>query len=217
MELYHVCCGSLDVPISVEVADALDIYESPYRHVLNALLLIKTPDNVVVEGLGMSDATLTAYKHLFFDVSVFRHVFAARTYVNALQDDGTPEFSAYHYALTEGPLALISRYRVGDGPPLDPLIVAADMMREFTLRAREHRGASLNSKIAQNSLRSARNAVDSAVALRGMQPKSGGQSAAQRLEFVLLNGGNTITAEDSPVPVQELLRSGPTDKPPGVT
>jgi hypothetical protein len=88
------------------------------------------------------------------------------------------------------------------------------MMREFASRAREHRNQPLNSKVAQNALRSAKNAVESAVALKGMQPKNGGQTAASLLDIALRNEPGVLTADQAPVPLGEIVMTGPSGKPP---
>lgn len=191
------------------VQEALDIYEGKERHVLDALLLTNTDVATVKEGLRLRDEVLTAYQHLFFDTKVFQNVFSARRYVASLVDDGSDEFRAYELALTQGGVVLLDRYRIGEGPPLDPLQLTQNVLRELSSRSREHRGKPLSTITARESLKAARGALDAATNLRAMQPKNGGESATMRLELALSTRNHTVTAEESPVPVGELVRTGP--------
>jgi hypothetical protein len=212
--LYHYLAATEGADVNEDVVTAYEIYATPYRHVLDALLLIKTEDAQISAALGLSDTTLAAYKHLFMDVSVFKHVFAVRHFIQHIPPDSTQEFKSYDLAVTEGAEALLSRYRLGEAPELDPVALTSGMMREFASRAREHRNQPLNSKVAQNALRSAKNAVESAVALKGMQPKNGGQTAASLLDIALRNEPGVLTADQAPVPLGEIVMTGPSGKPP---
>jgi hypothetical protein len=42
-----------------------------------------------------------------------------------------------------------------------------------------------------------------------MQPKNGGDTAALRFELALTTQNHTVPAAESPVPVGELVRTGP--------
>lgn len=194
-----------------DVLVALDLYNGPEHHVLDALLLVRAETEAVCDALGLAPRVLEVYRSLFFDPGAFKHAFAARSYVASIRDD-TEEYTAYALAITEGADALLARYRVGEPTPPDPLKTAQKVMAEFALRSREHRGRPLTSKIAQEALKAGKAAVDAAAAVRGMQPKNGGDTAALRFELALTTQNHTVPASESPVPLVELVRSGPTEK-----
>lgn len=207
----YVILGGLDAAlVDEDVQDALALSKSPYRHVLNALLLVKADDATIAEGLDMTPASVTAYRELFFDPRVFRNAFQVRTFIANLENDESEEFKAYNHALVEGAEALIDRYRVGEAPPPDPQVVVSRAVREFISRSREHRGRSLSSKVAQESLRCARDAVGASAQLHSIAPgKTRAQEANDQLKIALEVRDTTIAAADSPVPINELIRSGP--------
>lgn len=208
--LYAVLSGA--EAVDDDVAVALDLYEGPEHHVIDALLLVRAEPEAVCEALGFGARVLEVYRTLFFDPGAFRHAFAARRYVASVKDS-TEEYRAYELAIHEGPEALLDRYRVGEAPPQDPIKTAQKVMAALALRAREHRGRPLTSRLAQEALKAGRAALDAAATVRGMQPKNGGDTAALRFELALTTQNHTVPAAAAPVPVVELVRSGPAEKP----
>ena len=194
-----------------DVSVAFDIFEGPEHHVLDALLLVRAEPESVCEALGLSARALDAYRTLFFDPSVFRHAFAARRYIASVRDS-SEEYKAYDLAIHEGADVLLSRYRVGEPAPPDPMKTAQRVMAEFALRSREHRGRTLTSRVAQEALKAGRAAIDAAATVRSMQPKNGGDSAALRFELALTTANHTVPAAEAPVPPSELVRTGPPEK-----
>jgi hypothetical protein len=204
--LYAVLSKAAEIDEDVSVA--LDLYNGNEHHVIDALLLVRVDPTAACEALGFSARVLEIYRSLFFDPAAFKHAFAARRYVASIHD-GTSEYGAYELALQEGPEALLDRYRVGEAPPPDPLKTAQKVMASLALRAREHRGRPLTSRQAQEALKAGRAAVDAAATVRSMQPKNGGDTAALRFELALTTQNHTVPAAESPVPVGELVRTGP--------
>mgnify|MGYP000853273605 CR=1 FL=1 len=206
--LYAVLSG--DVETDVDLVVALDLYNGDEHHVIDALLLVRAEAPLVCEALGLAPRVLEVYRALFFDPDVFKHAFAARRYVASVRDT-TEEYRAYELAIQEGPEVLLDRYRVAEPPPPDPVKTAQKVMASLAVRAREHRGRPLTSRHAQEALKVARAALDAAATVRSMQPKNGGDTAALRFELALTTQNHTVTAAESPVPVGELVRSGPTE------
>ena len=165
------------------------------------------------EALGLTARTVALYQKYFFDTSVFRTAFAARRFVRNIPNDGSEEYKAYDLALTEGWVPLLARYRLTDALPVDPVDAANFALTEFLSRGREHRQLKLTSATAKESLGALKNAVSTAQAIHGMRPKDGGYNAAHELRIALVPVDTTYRAEASPVPVGDLIRSGPTPEP----
>lgn len=209
-KLYDCLRGLEGLPVDEDVSEAYALSRSVYRHVLNALLLVKAEIPTIASGLDMTEACITAYRDLFFDVRVFRNAFQVRTFISNLVDDDTEEFKSYNLALVEGADSLIDRYRVGEAPPPDPKVVVSRAVREFMSRSREHRGQRLTSKAAQESLRCARDAVSASSHLHNISPSTTpGQQAELQWRLALVPNDTTIPAASAPVLVTELVRSGP--------
>jgi hypothetical protein len=196
-----------------DLSVALALYRGNEHHVLDALLLVQAKDETIAEGLAISQDVVAQYRTFFFDVTVFKHVFAARQYVKALPEEPCDEFKAYELALHEGADALLARYRLGDLPPVDPVKATERSLAELHLRSREHRGLPLTSKTAQESLKCARAVVEASSALRNMQPKGGGLSAAQELITVLQAAEHTVRMEQLDIAPEDLVRTGPVPAP----
>ncbi len=209
-KLYDSLSGAEGIPVDEDVAEAYALSCSTYRHVLNALLLVKTDLATIASGLDMTEGCITAYRDLFCDTRVFRNAFQVRTYIANLVDDDSEEFKSYNLALLEGADSLIDRYRVGEAPAPDPKVVVSRVVREFLSRSREHRGKSLTSKSAQESLRCARDAVSASTHLHGIAPSTTpGQQAEAQWRLALIPNDTTIPAASAPVLVTELVRTGP--------
>lgn len=197
------------------VLDALGIYDGPYRHVLDALLLAKAPTEEICAGLDIPEEVLRVYRAACFDVTVFRHVFALRHYVRNLVNDGTDEAKSYDLALSEGYDALLDRYRVTDGPDVDPKRATMRLAREFLLRSREHRGLPITNAVARESLKAAKVALDACAQLHTMMTEKGkGGGSREDLRIALQECELTHAVDAGPVPLAELVRTGPADPAP---
>lgn len=188
---------------------ALSLYRGNEHHVLDALLLVQAKDEAVVEALGINPGVLAHYRAFFFDVTVFKHAFAARHYVRTLPEEANEEFKSYDLALNEGADSLLARYRLGDLPAIDPVKATERALAELSLRTREHRGRPLTSRTAQESLKCVRATAEIGSALRNMQPKGGGLTAAQELITVLQAAEHTVRMEQLNIAPDELVRTGP--------
>lgn len=203
----HLRAGE-DAPEGTDVAAALDIYRTSWRHVLESVILTKGDDEKIVESFGLTKTALAIYRHLFFDRQVFAHAFAVRAYVRGLQSDGSEEFKAYEKAMVEGPDSVLNLYRIGDMPYADPLDVVRRTMTELSSRTREHRQNPLTSRTAQEAMRAGKAAVDVAATLHAISPKKSA-NASEALEVELRAKELTLTAEVVGVRIVDLVREGP--------
>lgn len=199
-------------PPDPHVQDALGIYDGPYRHVLDALLITKAPHAEICQALDLPEEVLRVYAAACFDVSVFRHAFALRHYVRTLPLDDSEEAKSYELALAEGYDALLDRYRVSDWPDLDPKKATMRLAREFLLRSREHRGVPLTSPVAKESLRVAKVALEACAQIHAMTAdRDKGKRLSEELRLALQPCELTHAVDEGPVPVGELVRTGPAD------
>lgn len=194
------------------IREAWELWCSPYRHVLDAALITHATPDMLTEALGLSTDTLAAYAVLCFDRRAFPHVFAARDYVRSIPFDNTEEYKSYELALMEGPEPLLDRYRLGDAPAPTPEKVMERALAEQYSRAREHRQRPLSNRIAQESLKLNRSMADTAAQLaEAKRLAKGAGDRTTALILALTQVDSTVPSAASPVPVQELVRTGPKD------
>lgn len=199
-------------PADPHVADAVDLYRSPYHHVLDALIITRAPAAEVCAALDIPTEVYDAYATACFDVRVFRHVFALRHYIKTLERDASEEFKSYDLALQEGYDALLDRYRISDWPDLDPKRATMRLAREFLLRSREHRALGLTNPIAKESLKAARAALDACAQLHAMTAdRDKKNSATEELILALQPRELTHAVGAGPVDPADLIRTGPAD------
>lgn len=198
---------------SEAVRTAYELYDTPARHVLNALLLVRTDPVRIQADLGLDAEALAAYQHLFFDTKIFRNVFAAHAYMNQLQPDNTEEFQAYQFARSHGGEALLARYRLGEPGPIDEEQLAARALSELSTRMTEHRAHSLTSAAARESLRMAQAVLNGATSMRGLRPPKS-NTVEHAFELALIEQTHSSSVSSSPVPPEELIRSAPKPKGP---
>jgi len=192
------------------MCEAVDLHNGPTRHVLDALLLVNAPVDRVCDALLLRREVYDLYAALWFDTSAFRNGFVRRHYANNVPRDETDEWRAYQLVLTEGYEALLGVYRIGPPPPIDPKDVTARMTYELASRALAHRGRPLTSMTARTALGLARSAIAGSTALAQITP-SNELNAKQLLKIELLGGQYTVRANESPVPLTELVRTGPVE------
>lgn len=150
-ELFHfVKTGST---ASAEIQQACDLYwDIEFRHVMNALFLSGGLISSVASGLSIAEATLSAYRYLFFDPDVFPHNLAKTRYVKRLEC--SDEYRAlYELAIERGPSELIERFRIGARPRLEPETLIYDAMADMWSKFLMHRGFTVTSDTAKEALR----------------------------------------------------------------
>lgn len=215
LSIYVALGGVAEFEPDPDVRDALDIYQSSYHHVLDAVLLAGAPHEEICSAFGLAPGVLDAYTQACFHMGAFRHVFAIRHYITKLEDDGTEEFKSYTLAISEGYDSVLDRYRISDWPDLDPKKATMRLAREFVLRSREHRRLPLTSAVAKESLKVAKYALEACAQLQGMiaEPKKGGAGSLEELKMALLKEDHTIPPDSTVVVLTELVRTGPADSP----
>jgi len=198
---------------------AWELARGPEHHVLDALLIARVPDEAICEALQVPAETVKHYRSFFFDVTVFRHVFAARRYVKSLPNDGSEEYKSYDLALNEGGDNLLNRYRLGDAPLPDMSVLQGRMIVELASRAREHRGVPLTNRKSVESLRCATKAMDGASARATATAKAGssGASSERALIMALVSMEHTVKADALGVNVNDIVQTGPVPPAPGTT
>lgn len=186
--LFHLVKNKQVVQLDVEEAYAL--YREPgYRHAVNAVLIAKGDDALLSQGMEIASLVVSAYRHLFFDRSVFRHVLDMVSWINNLAV--TDEHRNYYaIANQQGPEALVNMFRIGDKPEIDPKVVLNQVMVGQYQRFQEHRGLPITDPIAQAALRAGREASVTAV----MMIDKGGAQAKHALED--LKGALSLETKD---------------------
>lgn len=148
---HFVKSGGQDCP-DQDFAEAAFLYaDREYRHILNALLLAEAHPDEIVAALGVPARVLEHYSAFFFDKSVFPHNMAKYRWVVGLP---VHEIEKEHYviALERGADEVLSRYRVGWRPRLDPHKVTHEVLADMRSRFMEHRGRSSRDPVAQAAL-----------------------------------------------------------------
>lgn len=177
------------------VATAHQIFNSSYRHVMDALALCQAKAGEVESALELEAGVYDVYRKLFFDRAVFKSVFAMREHV-AQVTTTEDEREIYNLALQEGPGRLLDRYRVGPRQSVDPQVVLEDMLGEAHSRAFEHRGRPLTSRVAMEAFKWNRAAASTALAMKQSVSANKIASALEQLEFALTSDDQTKSPED---------------------
>lgn len=200
-----------DSEASYAVRTAYEIYQTSARHVLNALILVKTPPARICEDLELTELAYKAYRHLFFDSTVFRTVFTARAYIRNLPPENNEDFKSYEFAMIEGGEALLARYRLGDRTIINEESLATRALAELGSRITEHRGRTLTHPTARASLAAAQAVLAGSSAVRNLRPPRS-QAIETAFELALQAQTHSHTPETAPVSPEELIRSAPKPK-----
>lgn len=147
---HYVKTGGAAMP---EVTMAVELWrDDEYRHVFNALALSEAHHETVTAGVGLAGTVYQAYQYFFFDVAVFPHNLARDRYVRRLtcSDDLR---KLYEVALERGSDELVSRYRVGVRPRLDPEDLLHGALADMWSKFLTHRGYAVTTDVAKEALR----------------------------------------------------------------
>ncbi len=175
--LFHLVKSQHATQLDVE--EAFLLYSNDdYRHVMNALILANASDALISTSLEISFLVTSAYKWLFFERSVFRHVLDIRTWVTELTEPESEERKIYMVTILQGPEALAEKFAIGRRPNIDPKDALQDILTSLYARAQEHRGLKITDPIAQASLRTAKDAA----AVAALLIDKGGQQVKHALE-----------------------------------
>jgi hypothetical protein len=201
--LFHLVKTAGDTSLIAHIEDAYLIYVSPeYRHIVDALLLGKASNAVLRDALDLPEVVTDVYRHLFFDVSVFRH--ALDVYAYARSVNCTDDQRQYYLSATQqGPTFLADKFRVGDRKPVDPKEVMRAVLGDLYVRFLDNRGLDIETTKAQAALRLAPELLRAA-ALVNEKSASHGDNAAHAIKLALHLVDETKTPEQASVNINEI-------------
>lgn len=156
----------------LEVSPAIDrakeIYEETFeRERLQPWLIADAEDRDIWERTGLPTEVTRAYRHLFFDVSVFRDLFDKQLWVHRYQ--GTPEGLAYlQKAVLYGVEAVA--HVMGAVVKLDPSFVVEQAMRETFFRGQALRHSKLGGVDAAAAHSLLKTAIETSTLLTKTRP-----------------------------------------------
>lgn len=130
---------------------AHDIYESMMqREIMQAWLISGATDKDVNNWLRVPEEVTQAYRHLFFDVDIFRDELDILAWISEYEQEGHGTalgVQLLQTAYAEGVDKMAHLYGRGKAE-VDPVKVQTVAMTEMYHRGRAHRGASLSSREA---------------------------------------------------------------------
>jgi hypothetical protein len=169
---------------------AKEIYDEEFeRERLQPWLLAGAEDHDIYQRTGLPIEVTRAYRHLFFDVSVFRDMFDKQLWVHRYQ--GTPEGLAYLQTAALYGVEAIA-HMMGAPVKLDPHAVVEQSMRETFFRGQALRFARLNSPETATAHSLLRTAVEQSQLLTKTRPAN-----ITDIMFKLKNREMTIQVEDA--------------------
>lgn len=201
--LFHLVKSAGEESLVAMVEDAYLIYVTrEYRHVLNALLLGKATDGLVRDALDIGEGVMSAYRHLFFDVEVFRHALDVHAYIRGL-DCSDVEREHYNVAVQQGPAVLAEKFRIGERKPVDPKEVMRTTLGDLYARFQQHRGLAIDSAKAQAALRLAPELLRAA-ALVNEKSATQSENAAHAIKLALHLVDETKTPEVAQISLSDI-------------
>lgn len=200
--LFRLIKGDKDV--SADVREAYEIYNRErHRHVLDAAIFGKATNDQISEALEMAPSMLTVYRHLFCDRNVFPHSLVIPDYVAKLPiEDEYKEW--YSIAYTQGPAALLRKFKIGDPCPLSPDEIMQGVAVDQYHRFLTHRGEQITSAVANAAFQWGKEAARTAslILQRGDLPGVGGN---EEMRIALRVTDETKTAEQSGLQPEDLV------------
>lgn len=185
-----------------DVAYAYDIRADAYhRSVMDAFLLSGTDPTVVEDLLKIPSHVIDTYHHLFMDTSVFRNRLERISYA-AEYEGSEQERETVRVSVMVGPEVLLWMY--GGSPELEPRDIVRRTMSDAFFRGLAHKGNSVTSSTAKESLKWWHTSIRNAELLEKIEPSTAKQ-AHEELRIAIAGEDNTYSAEDSPVPLDEIL------------
>ena len=140
-------------PEASDIPLAIELYEDiAYRHTFNALILSNAHPENVAAGIGLAENVYNTYKYFFFDTEVFPHNLAKVRYVKQLTCHEDLK-KLYEIGIERGADELISRYRIGVRPNLDPEVVLNTALADMNSKFLTHRGYSVANDVSKEALR----------------------------------------------------------------
>jgi hypothetical protein len=198
---YLVKTGSCHSP---DVEEAYSIYiTDEQRHVIDAALIAKASDEDLRTELSIGPTVMAAYRHLFFDRTVFRHDLDVATYIHQLEIEDEVR-SIYTCAVQQGADVLLAKHHIGPRAPLDPKEVLRRTLAAFYERSQAHRGEQITSEAARESLKWAKEAVNASVVLID-KGSNQAEAALKDLRLTLEVRNQTVTLEQIGIKPGEIV------------
>lgn len=183
--------------------DALEIYqEEEHRAVLEAFLLAGAGPELIEKVLSVPTAVTAAYKHLFFDQSVFKNRLETLGYA-ADFEGSTHAREVLKAALTVGMDYLLWVYGRAE-VQVDARDVIRHTMAEAYYRGMAHRGNSITSGVSKEAHRWWATAVRNAELLEKIDPRAERQ-AFEEIRIQLEKYDDTYSPESAPVDPSEIM------------
>jgi hypothetical protein len=159
---------------------ALDLYRGTARYCLQGWLLTKATDAEIATRTRCPEEILWVYRHVFFDVSVFRHHFDVISWIksNGLQVDATDARYMF-WGILYGAEAVA--YLSGLPCEVSPVDVQKMAMTDGHFRSLMGRDHPIDSKIAKEAMKHRALALVAAEKLTVLEP-SNGQDFAIKLK-----------------------------------
>jgi hypothetical protein len=200
-EALHACIkGGSTLNATVEYA--YDLYlDTQHRAVIDAFILADAERPAMSRVLGVPVSVLMAYEYLFFDPSTFRNRLEKISYSSSYDGD------AYAAELLKTGVMVGADYLIwtyGGRESLDTRVVVRHTMIDAYFRGMAHKGNSLTSGVAKESQKWWATAIKNAEILEKMDPQATKQ-AYEELRIALEGVDETIPAEKSPVPLDDIM------------
>ena len=177
------------------IYDAYDIYRhEDNKHILNALILAKGTTEQICSHLAMSMSLISAYRHLFFDNSIFRHDLAIKNYVETLELDDRKQLY-YTLGCEKGFKTLAKKFRIGEPESINPKEALNELLGDQLDRARSHRGFALTHAITKEAFKWSQLATNTANNLVRQDLNKSIDALAQ-LKLALVTVDNTVSVAE---------------------
>jgi hypothetical protein len=168
-----------------------DVFRSEAtRHILEAFLLSTDEDAPIGAALSMPADEVSAYRHLFFDTSVFKTDLDVIAYLQTIPDDIAYK-GLYKIAFHQGIDALRWHF-CRDKGQAEPADVIRTLMTDSFFRSLEHRGQSITSKAAKEAAKMASTALLCAKTLLQESSTTESDIESLRMKFEEIRSSRTI-------------------------
>jgi len=185
-----------------DVAYAHDLYTHPeHRAVIDAFFLARTDVQTTSSLLEIPQDVLAAYGHLFLDMQVFRNKLDVWSYAASYNGSDYAK-EIVRTAVQVGQPYLHWLY--GATNQIDNRLVVRRTMEDAFFRGMAHKGNSLTSGMSKEALKWWGVSINNAVLLEKIDPQTT-KSAVNELEIALEQRDETLTPEQAPVPLEEIL------------
>jgi hypothetical protein len=186
-----------------EVGYAYDLFRvENHRAAVDAFLLARVDLPTISATLEIPVPVIQAYHHLFLDTEVFRNRLELTTFASSYEGS-TYAAELVRTAIVAGLDYLLWAF----GQPsadIDNRVVVRRTMVDAFFRGMAHKGNPVTSPTAKEALRWWDTAVGNAQTLEKLDPRAA-RSTFEELRLVLAKEDETISADASPVPLNDII------------